>query len=91
MVHIDRKLKSQAFNKVVQQGCELLSRGIWVIMFPEGTRIPRGQAGKYKSGGARLAIEAGVPVIPVAVNSGCAGRAKPLSNTRALSLCRLDR
>ena len=70
MVHIDRKLKSQAFNKVVQQGRELLSRGIWVIMFPEGTRIPRGQAGKYKSGGARLAIEAGVPVIPVAVNSG---------------------
>ena len=70
MVHIDRQLKSQAFNKVVQQGRELLSRGIWVIMFPEGTRIPRGQAGKYKTGGARLAIEAGVPVIPVAVNSG---------------------
>jgi 1-acyl-sn-glycerol-3-phosphate acyltransferase len=70
MVHIDRKLKSQAFNKVVQQGRELLARGIWVIMFPEGTRIPRGQSGKYKSGGARLAIETGVPVIPVAVNSG---------------------
>jgi 1-acyl-sn-glycerol-3-phosphate acyltransferase len=69
MVHIDRKLKSQAFNKVVQQGRELLAKGIWVIMFPEGTRIPRGQAGKYKSGGARLAIETGVPVIPVAVNS----------------------
>jgi len=70
MVHIDRKLRSQAFNKVVQQGRELLARGIWVIMFPEGTRIPRGQSGKYKSGGARLAIETGVPVIPVAVNSG---------------------
>ena len=69
MVHIDRKLKSQAFNKVVQQGRELLAKGVWVIMFPEGTRIPRGQAGKYKSGGARLAIETGVPVIPVAVNS----------------------
>lgn len=69
MVHIDRKLKSQAFNKVVQQGRELLAKGVWVIMFPEGTRIPRGEAGKYKSGGARLAIETGVPVIPVAVNS----------------------
>ena len=38
-------------------------------MFPEGTRIPRGQVGKYKSGGARLAIETGVPVVPIAVNS----------------------
>lgn len=69
MVHIDRKLKSQSFNKVVQQGRELLARGIWVIMFPEGTRIARGQTGNYKSGGARLAIETGVPVIPIAVNS----------------------
>jgi 1-acyl-sn-glycerol-3-phosphate acyltransferase len=69
MVHIDRKLKSQAFNRVVQQGRELLARGIWVIMFPEGTRIPRGQVGQYKSGGARLAIETGVPVVPVAVSS----------------------
>jgi 1-acyl-sn-glycerol-3-phosphate acyltransferase len=39
-------------------------------MFPEGTRIARGQAGQYKSGGTRLAIDAGVPVVPIAVNSG---------------------
>jgi 1-acyl-sn-glycerol-3-phosphate acyltransferase len=38
-------------------------------MFPEGTRIPRGQKGVYKTGGTRLAIEAGVPVIPIAVTS----------------------
>jgi 1-acyl-sn-glycerol-3-phosphate acyltransferase len=69
MIHIDRKMKSQAFQKVVQQGKDLLNKGIWVIMFPEGTRIPRGQKGNYKSGGARLAIETGVPVIPIAVNS----------------------
>jgi 1-acyl-sn-glycerol-3-phosphate acyltransferase len=69
MIHIDRKLRSQAFQKVVKQGRELLSKGIWVIMFPEGTRIERGQAGIYKAGGTRLAIETGVPVIPVAVNS----------------------
>jgi 1-acyl-sn-glycerol-3-phosphate acyltransferase len=69
MIHIDRKLRSQAFQKVVNQGRELLSKGIWVIMFPEGTRIERGQAGNYKAGGTRLAIETGVPVVPVAVNS----------------------
>ena len=46
-----------------------MDKGIWVIMFPEGTRIERGQSGNYKSGGTRLAIETGVPVIPIAVNS----------------------
>jgi 1-acyl-sn-glycerol-3-phosphate acyltransferase len=69
MIHIDRSLRKQAFQKVAQQGRELLQRGIWVIMFPEGTRIPRGEAGQYKSGGTRLAIDAGVPVVPIAVNS----------------------
>jgi 1-acyl-sn-glycerol-3-phosphate acyltransferase len=56
MIHIDRRLRAQAFNKVVEQGKRLLAQGIWVIMFPEGTRIPRGQAGTYKSGGTRLAV-----------------------------------
>lgn len=70
MIHIDRSLRKQAFHKVAERGRDLLQRGIWVIMFPEGTRIPRGQAGQYKSGGARLAIDAGVPVVPIAVNSG---------------------
>ncbi|WP_295857573.1 lysophospholipid acyltransferase family protein [uncultured Xylophilus sp.] len=69
MIHIDRKLRAQAFNKVVSQGRRLLAKGVWVIMFPEGTRIPRGQQGTYKSGGTRLAVETGAPVIPVAVSS----------------------
>jgi 1-acyl-sn-glycerol-3-phosphate acyltransferase len=69
MIHIDRNQRAQAFNKVVEQGKRLLAQGIWIIMFPEGTRIPRGQQGKYKSGGTRLAVETGAPVIPVAVSS----------------------
>lgn len=69
MIHIDRDKPTRAFARVLQQGRELLGRGTWVIMFPEGTRIPRGQRGEYKSGGTRLAIGAGVPVIPVAVTS----------------------
>ncbi|HZY20640.1 MAG TPA: lysophospholipid acyltransferase family protein [Ramlibacter sp.] len=69
MIHIDRSQRTQAFNKVVEQGKRLLAQGIWIIMFPEGTRIPRGQAGNYKTGGARLAIATGAPVIPVAVSS----------------------
>lgn len=69
MIHIDRSQRAQAFNKVVEQGKRLLAKGTWVIMFPEGTRIERGQVGTYKSGGARLAIETGAPVIPIAVTS----------------------
>jgi len=69
MIHIDRSRGAQSFAKVVQQGRALLNRGVWVIMFPEGTRIPRGEQGQYKSGGTRLAIETGAPVIPIAVTS----------------------
>jgi 1-acyl-sn-glycerol-3-phosphate acyltransferase len=69
MIHIDRSRGAQSFAKVVQQGRALLSRGIWIIMFPEGTRIARGQQGVYKTGGTRLAVETGAPVIPVAVTS----------------------
>jgi len=69
MIHIDRSQRAKAFAKVVEQGKALLDRGVWVIMFPEGTRIPRGERGSYKSGGTRLAIATGAPVIPVAVTS----------------------
>ena len=69
MIHIDRSQRARAFNRVVAQGKDLLAQGIWIIMFPEGTRIPRGQKGVYKSGGTRLAIETGAPVIPIAVSS----------------------
>ena len=69
MIHIDRADGARAFAKMVQQGKRLLDQGTWVIMFPEGTRIERGQQGQYKSGGTRLAIATGAPVIPIAVTS----------------------
>ena len=69
MIHIDRSQRARAFAKVVEQGRALLAKGVWVIMFPEGTRIARGQAGQYKSGGARLAVATDTPVIPIAVSS----------------------
>ena len=69
MIHIDRRQRAKAFNRVVAQGKDLLAQGIWIIMFPEGTRIPRGEKGSYKSGGTRLAIDTGAPVLPIAVSS----------------------
>ncbi len=69
MIHIDRSQRARSFTKVVEQGKRLMAQGTWVIMFPEGTRSPRGEKGVYKSGGTRLAIETGAPVIPIAVTS----------------------
>ena len=69
MIHIDRKHGSRAFHKVVEQGKRLLAQGIWVIMFPEGTRVARGEVGEHKTGATRLAIMTGVPVVPIAVTS----------------------
>ncbi|APW39758.1 1-acyl-sn-glycerol-3-phosphate acyltransferase [Rhodoferax koreense] len=69
MIHIDRSQGAQAFKKMVAEGKRLLAQGTWIIMFPEGTRIPRGEVGEYKTGGTRMAIQCGVPVIPIAVTS----------------------
>ncbi len=70
MIPIDRSQGKNAFQHVVRHGKRRLADGQWIIMFPEGTRIPVGQAGKYKSCGTRLAIETGAVVIPIAHNSG---------------------
>jgi 1-acyl-sn-glycerol-3-phosphate acyltransferase len=69
MIHIDRSKRAEAWNKVAAQGRRLFAEGVWVIMFPEGTRIPRGRAGQYKSGASRLAIAGGVPIVPIAHNA----------------------
>jgi 1-acyl-sn-glycerol-3-phosphate acyltransferase len=70
MVPIDRNKGRDAFAQVVVQGRRRLNDGQWIIMFPEGTRIAPGKKGKYKIGGARLAIETQTLVVPIAMNSG---------------------
>ncbi len=70
MIAIDRSKGRDAMAQVIQAGRQRLSDGQWVIMFPEGTRTPVGQQGKYKAGGTILATGTQTPVIPIAVNSG---------------------
>jgi 1-acyl-sn-glycerol-3-phosphate acyltransferase len=77
MIHIDRSQGRDAFESVVAQGQRKLDEGRWIIMFPEGTRIPRGTAGKYKSGGSRLAVRTRAPVIPIAVSSAACWPKRP--------------
>ena len=69
MIHIDRSKRAAAWAKVAEQGRKHMGKGNWVIMFPEGTRAARGQQGSYKSGGTRLAVDTGRPVVPIAVTS----------------------
>lgn len=69
MVHIDRSRGADAWERVARQGRRYMDDGLWVIMFPEGTRIPRGKAGNYKNGAARLALSTDTPIVPIAVNS----------------------
>ena len=59
-----------AMRQLLRQGKERLAQGFCVVIFPEGTRIPFGQRGEYKIGGALLAASSGVPIIPVAHNAG---------------------
>ncbi len=69
-VAIDRAAGRDALDQVVNQGKDRLSEGFWVIVFPEGTRVPVGTHKRYKVGGAQLAAATGVPVVPIAHNAG---------------------
>lgn len=69
-IAIDRGAGRKALNQVIEQGRARLESGACVVIFPEGTRIPVGQIGKFAMGGAFLAAETGYPVIPVAHDGG---------------------
>lgn len=70
VIAIDRAAGRAALHQVVTQGMDRLKRGIWVVIFPEGTRTAPGTRRKYNIGGAVLAEKSGHPVVPVAHNAG---------------------
>uniref|UniRef100_UPI0035638266 lysophospholipid acyltransferase family protein n=1 Tax=Immundisolibacter sp. TaxID=1934948 RepID=UPI0035638266 len=69
-IAIDRGAGRRAMEQMLSQGQHRLDDGLWVVIFPEGTRMPPGQRGRYRPGGALLAARAGVPALPVAHNAG---------------------
>ena len=69
-IAIDRSNPKAALKQLAKQGHERLGQGAWVLIFPEGTRIPPGQIGKFSRGGTSLAVNAGLPVLPIAHNAG---------------------
>lgn len=69
-IAIDRKAGKKAIKQVVEQGKERLGAGIWLVIFPEGTRVEPGARGRYAKGGGILAAKSEYPVVPVAHNAG---------------------
>jgi 1-acyl-sn-glycerol-3-phosphate acyltransferase len=69
-IAINRSTGRDAMSQVMEQGASRLRSGCWVVIFPEGTRVPAGSKRRYKAGGATLAEKTGVPVVPVAHNAG---------------------
>ena len=69
-IAIDRKAGRKAIIQIVNQGIERLKKGIWIVVFPEGTRSKPGTKLTYKKGGSILASKSGHRVIPVAHTAG---------------------
>ncbi len=69
-IAINRGAGASAVNQVVQQGKQRLAQGLWILVFPEGTRTAPGESRKYGVSGFLLASRAGCKVIPVAHNAG---------------------
>ncbi len=69
-IAINRTRGIAALREMARKGRERLAQGFWVVVFPEGTRVPPGKKREYQQGGAWLAVNCGVPVVPVAHNAG---------------------
>lgn len=69
-IGIDREAGRDALRHLDREGRRHLALGRWVVVFPEGTRVVPGESAAFAVGGARLACRAGVPIVPVGLNSG---------------------
>jgi 1-acyl-sn-glycerol-3-phosphate acyltransferase len=69
-ISINRGAGHRAVNQVVEQGKARLADGLWIIIFPEGTRVVAGESRKFGVSGALLATETGKFIVPLAHNAG---------------------
>jgi len=69
-IAIDRSKPRTALRALVDMGRRRLEDGIWVVLFPEGTRMPPGEPGTFQPGGAFLAAATSAPVLVVSHDAG---------------------
>jgi len=67
---IDRGEKLKALKKMIKQGADRLKEGIFVVVYPEGTRQPYGQLGEYQNGAIAISKKTGCDILPVFHNAG---------------------
>ena len=78
-IEVDRKRGARAVPEMMRQAHAAIKRGCRIVIYPEGTRKAPLAPADYRQGIARLYLELGVPVVPVALNSGLFwGRNSPL-------------
>lgn len=65
-----QRQSDDALQQFMQNGKEKLQQNRWVIVFPEGTRVPVGKHKRFSKGGAVLAHTLGYPIVPIAHNAG---------------------
>ena len=69
-IAINRGRPREALKQALNEGSDRLDRGIFVLFFPEGTRVKAGQVNKYSRSSFELALRSDVPVLPIVHNSG---------------------
>lgn len=69
-IAINRKAGRTAVRQVMSQGRQRLENGLFVVIYPEGTRVLPGHEQRFGISGAALAKSAGRPILPVAHNAG---------------------
>jgi 1-acyl-sn-glycerol-3-phosphate acyltransferase len=69
-IAINRGEGHRAVNQVVDQGKARLADGLWIIIFPEGTRVVAGETRRFGVSGAMLAVASGRSLVPLSHNAG---------------------
>ena len=72
-IAIDRSKPKEAITQTLAEGSNRLSLGMYVLLFPEGTRVEAGSVGKYARSSFELAKRNRVKVLPLCHNSGSCG------------------
>jgi len=70
VIAVERSAGAKALRALVDEGRQALESGRPVIIYPEGTRVRVGETPELRSGFAALYRALGLPVVPVAVDSG---------------------
>jgi 1-acyl-sn-glycerol-3-phosphate acyltransferase len=70
VIGVDREAGASALREMMQRGKQAIAEGRPVVIFPEGTRVPVGETPELRAGFAGLYRALGLPVVPLAHNSG---------------------